>query len=141
MSHMPQCDQTFSRCQCAALEMKEERNEALSALGAMRERAETAEASLNSITGKTRERLAEEAFKRGFDAGVEHQKKAAPSPKAKQYRDALRNVLDALYEAHNEIPGYIAALLIQGTPAEATNRAASAMRRKAAIALAEGLLR
>lgn len=32
-------------------------------------------------------RAEERAFKRGFDAGLEHQKKAAPAPKAKQYRD------------------------------------------------------
>lgn len=32
-------------------------------------------------------RAEEIAFGHGFDAGIAHQKKAAPSPKAKQYRD------------------------------------------------------
>lgn len=62
-------------------------------LDEMRERAETAEARLNSITGMERTRLAELKFKEGFDAGIEHQRKAAPTPKAKQYRAALKTLV------------------------------------------------
>lgn len=107
---------------------------------ALLERAESAEAKLNSITGMERTRLAEINFKAGFDKGVEFQKKAAPPPKAKQYRDALKAALDALREAHVEIPAPAMTLLMQGTASE-MRAAQEVVRRKAAIALAEGLLR
>lgn len=57
----------------------------------MRERTESAEARLASVSGVTREELSEAAFKRG----VEFQK-ANPSQKAKQYRDALKETVEAL---------------------------------------------
>ncbi len=43
----------------------------------------------------------EEAFKRGFDAGVAHQKKADPPPKAKQLRDLLNEAVGALQDLHH----------------------------------------
>lgn len=73
----------------------------------------------------------EAAFKRGFDAGVAHQKKAGPSPRAKQYRDALKTVLLALKDLDADVSGKFG-----------TNACVDALiAARAAITIAEGLLR
>lgn len=86
-------------CRCAGP------NECAGALEALRERAETAEARLNSITGMERQRLAELKFKEGFDACRKEEKSL--TPKAKAYRDALREAHDALTELVDIINGHL----------------------------------
>jgi Tfp pilus assembly protein PilO len=99
-------------------------------LDEMRERAETAERQLRSITGMERTRLAEINFKAGFDKGIEFQKKATPPPKAKQYRDALKEAYEALVavDLHDT----------ESTPAE---RSMVRVRVEKAITKAEAVLR
>lgn len=50
-------------------------------------------------TASELERELELAFKRGFDAGIEHQKKAAPPPKARELAKQLEAARDAAAEA------------------------------------------
>ena len=84
----------------------------------------------------TIDRALEKAFKAGFDAGVEHQKKAAPPPKARELakqleaaRDAAAEAFDAALTAFGQVQEQLAAVTAGGDELRA--RALEAERRKA----------
>lgn len=89
----------------------------------------------------TIDRALEKAYKLGFDAGVEHQKKAAPPPKARELakqleaaRDAAAEAFDAALTAFGQVQEQLAAVtaerdelraLLTETPIEAAAKAAT----------------
>lgn len=97
--------------------------------------------TLPPATHERWERDAEPLYKRGFDAGQANPK--APTPKAKAYRDALKETVRALKAAQHEVASYRAGLLIHGNPiaSEVAARRSIDTDRRATILAVEAVLK